>query len=423
MQLSILGGLLGGAFFRMTAIARLPLAALTVLGSLGYSAQTCAAGLLAPAEQHRLIAQLEKRPMVFFVAKGQAGSCGPGCNEWIAAEGRFVPGTAQRFQDFLATLSQQNLPVFLHSRGGIGSDAMSIGRFLRERGMTAGVGRTFTEGCRVVSKDDVACQRLIRFRQRSEGALRTSEGQCHSACVYAFVGASTRRTPPGAILGVHSSRIAAEFKKQTAPDLPKKADVTVADLHIAARKYFNLMGVDPRIVDMAAKVDTRRLYILSRDEITRFGVEPSGRYETAWLGDKDSSGRPLIEKTITEPMAPDGTDYRTSVILASCPFKGWILFSYERVVRSNENAVLFVVRVGAGGGGFVLSEAIATKVIRAARVFTDLDFFHKAIAAGDMTFTESFSPRDAPSWSRVIKLSTAGLAEALGGWRQSCMES
>jgi hypothetical protein len=411
----------------MTAIARLPLAALTLLGSLGYSAQTCAAGLLTPGEQNRRAAQLEKQPMLFFVAKGQADSCGPGCDEWIAAEGTFLPGTAQRFRDFLATLSQKNLPIFLHSRGGLSSEAMRVGLILRERGMTASVGRTLTEGCRVFSKDDVACQRLISSGGRVKARLRTSEGQCHSSCMYALVGAATRRIPPGAIVGVHSARIAAEFKKQTAPDLPKKADITVADVHIAARKYLNLMGVDPGIVDMAAKVDTRRLYILSRDEIKRFGVETSGRYETAWLGHKDPSGRPLIVKTVTEPMGPDGTDHRTSVILASCPFKGWISFSYERVVRSNEDTVLFVVRVaagaGVGDGGFVSREAIATKVIRATRVFSDLDFFHKAIAAGDMTFIETFFPRDAPNWSRVIKFSTAGLAEALGGWRQSCMES
>src|SRR5688572_27320533 len=88
----------------MTASGRFCLAVLAFLGSLGYAAHALAAGLLTPAEQNRLGAQLEKRPMVFFLAKGPPDSCGPGCSEWIAAEGAFVLGTAQRFRDFLAML-------------------------------------------------------------------------------------------------------------------------------------------------------------------------------------------------------------------------------------------------------------------------------------------------------------------------------
>ena len=183
------------------------------------------------------------------------------------------------------------------------------------------------------------------------------------------------------------------------------------------------MGVDPRLADISAKVDARRIYVLSRDEITRFGVETNGRYETAWFAHKDVSGRPLAMKAVTEPTGSDGVDYRTSVIVAECRFKGWVLFSYQRLTRPNEDGVLFVVCVGVGKGGMVLREAIAVKSIYASHVFTDLEFFQKAIAIGDITFVESLSPRDAPSSSRVIKVSTVGLAEALSGWRQSCMES
>src|SRR5262247_2891145 len=35
-------------------------------------------------------------PMIFYLAKGEDDACGEGCNEWIAAEGRFDSDTAQR---------------------------------------------------------------------------------------------------------------------------------------------------------------------------------------------------------------------------------------------------------------------------------------------------------------------------------------
>jgi len=222
---------------------------------------------------------------------------------------------------------------------------------------------------------------------------------------------------------VHSARIDVGLKKQIAPDLPQAREITVAGAHRAYRSYLAVMGVEPRLVDIAARVDSRRIYILSGDEIARLGIETRGRYETVWLADKDSSGRPLVMKSITEPMATDGSDYQTSTIRAWCRYKGWILFSYQRRVRPNEDGVLFVVSVTVGSSSNLLQESIAVKVIHASRVFTNLDFFHKAIAAGDFTFVEAFSPRKGPGWSRVVKLSIVGLADALTGWQKSCMKS
>jgi len=76
---------------QITAAGRLSLIVLAFLVPAAFSAPAHARGLLAAAEQTRLLAQIDRRPMVFFLAKGSAGSCGPGCGEWIAAEGRFVP--------------------------------------------------------------------------------------------------------------------------------------------------------------------------------------------------------------------------------------------------------------------------------------------------------------------------------------------
>ena len=43
-------------------------------------------------------AQPNPEPMIFFLAKGERDACGPGCSEWIAAEGMFDgPQVERRF--------------------------------------------------------------------------------------------------------------------------------------------------------------------------------------------------------------------------------------------------------------------------------------------------------------------------------------
>ena len=47
-------------------------------------------------------AQPDPEPMIFFLAKGERDACGPGCSEWIAAEGMFEgPQVERRFRDLL----------------------------------------------------------------------------------------------------------------------------------------------------------------------------------------------------------------------------------------------------------------------------------------------------------------------------------
>ena len=86
-------------------------------------------------------------PIVFFLAKGEDDACGPGCNEWIAAEGQIDAGAAQRLSTLLTRVGRRKLPIYFHSPGGIGSSALAMGRMLRTREMTAGVSQTIPAGC------------------------------------------------------------------------------------------------------------------------------------------------------------------------------------------------------------------------------------------------------------------------------------
>lgn len=59
--------------------------------------------------------------MIFYLAKGEDDACGPGCAEWIAAEGQIEADTAQRLRALLTRLGKRKLPIFFHSPGGNGT--------------------------------------------------------------------------------------------------------------------------------------------------------------------------------------------------------------------------------------------------------------------------------------------------------------
>src|SRR5215471_9227717 len=146
-----------------------------------------------------------KRAKIFVVATGEPNACGRGCTEWIAGEGRFDEGAAQRFREFLAVLAKRDLRIFFNSDGGLVREAVQIGLILRENRMTAGVARTVAEGCRLGFPLDEACRRLMQSKREHRARLYFGGARCASACVYAMVGASTRHVDPGATLRIHSS--------------------------------------------------------------------------------------------------------------------------------------------------------------------------------------------------------------------------
>ncbi|MET0923316.1 MAG: hypothetical protein ABWY47_09270 [Xanthobacteraceae bacterium] len=89
-------------------IRRLVFACAAVLGCAVVIAATAGVLAAAPADRPGKSAPKSKpqsspitTPIVFYAAKGQADACGPGCSEWIAAEGQFDLGAPQRLRTFL----------------------------------------------------------------------------------------------------------------------------------------------------------------------------------------------------------------------------------------------------------------------------------------------------------------------------------
>ena len=233
--------------------------------------------------------------MIFFVAKGERDVCGPGCSEWIAAEGRFEgPEVERRFRDLLDTLKGRNLPIVFNSLGGVIGAALVLGRTLRERRMAASVGESYPEGCKARIAADESCRRIMQANRELKAQLRTTGAVCYSACVYALLGASARHVPADARVGIHAPAPTAASSRPGAP--------TEEQLHNSRKRYILEMGANPGLQDAAIKTPPPGVYVLSRDELVRYAVETSARYESDWMPYQEPRGpmRSYMLKAVTE---------------------------------------------------------------------------------------------------------------------------
>jgi hypothetical protein len=352
-------------------------------------------------------------PMVFFVAKGGPNVCGPGCSEWIAATGEFDRGVEQRLRELLAALGGRNLPIYFESPGGIIGEARVIGRILRERRMTASVGKTVPEGCRAAIKFDEPCLALIRSKRELNAQLITADADCYSACVYALIGASVRHVPERARIGIHASR--------PGLDTPKVSPERNEEIRLGRKRYVIEMGVDPGLDDAAQKVPAERMHILSREEITRYGIENRDSYETGWMPYLDRLKQLFVLKSITQARGPDGREYRTTNLRVACSVqKTGLALWYVRELSSSEIGVPTVIQTVAGNRKLAFDGGRTKDGNDERLVAVDWEFLQKAAATQALVFTETYAPPGAPSWSREVKLSTAGLPQAFQAVLKDC---
>ena len=111
--------------------------------------------------------------MIFYVARGAAGACGPDCSEWIAAEGTVQWDTHKRLINILDRQAGRRLPVVIHSWGESNLNvATSLGRILRARGIDATMGPTEVEACQGKPEANV-----LRSSGRAGRSMRGSSGR------------------------------------------------------------------------------------------------------------------------------------------------------------------------------------------------------------------------------------------------------
>jgi hypothetical protein len=357
-----------------------------------------------PKELEPVLAKIRSDPMIFVVARGEANACGRGCSEWIAAQGQFDDGAAQRFREFLAVSAKRDLPIFFNSDGGLVSQAVQIGVLLRENRMTAGVARTVPEGCHLGFPLDDGCRRLMQSKREHKAKLYFGGARCGSACVYAIIGASTRHVDAGATLRIHSG---------LGPEVDKAENFL--------RRYVVSMGVDPGLVDTAAEIPSRTFRGLSRGEMERFGIETRGVHETPWFAFNGPAGDFILLKSVTYPTGDTGDEYRTETVgLACSPFHPSIRFNYRQELSGKQSRTPPMIRAKIGDSVIDLTSVNPQKNLVEKSLDLEPRQLQSAIETGNFEITQMFDQLVTKKPSLVVKFSTLGLSATLATLESKC---
>jgi len=184
--------------------------------------------------------------MIFYVAHGPDGACGPGCADWIAAEGTVQWDTHKRLIAILDRLTGRKLPLVIHSWGAANLNvAVSLGRILRERGIDTTEGATDVGAC--AGKTEADCFALKRPGGPLDATLNLSEAPCDLACVLILAGGIHRSLPPGTRMILAGMAI----RNRLAPNVSdeRREGLTVL-FGQQFRLYLREMGVDPELLDI-----------------------------------------------------------------------------------------------------------------------------------------------------------------------------
>jgi hypothetical protein len=269
-------------------------------------------------------------PMVFFLAKGEAGACGPDCSEWIAADGAIDAATPQRLRALLAKIhkaGKRTPPIYFFSPGGSVDASLELGRLMRANKIKAGVARTVPQGCDPTKIRDKACDAIMRSGRELDAELRANRATCASSCVYALIGAAEREVPPGAALGVHSMQMTRTMVRMNQEGRVLSTTRTwitgntpdIRDAHERVARYAAQMGIGRALIDAAAAIPFQSVRALTRAEIIRFGIDTREFAESSWMREANpTSGRVGLTKFMIGADADEPQQYRMSLMRLSC---------------------------------------------------------------------------------------------------------
>lgn len=369
---------------------------------------------MSAAQNKQLNPLLSLRPMDVYVATGPVDACGPGCSEWIAVEGKFDQDAGMRFRKFLNSPRRRGLPVFFHSPGGVLAASIEIAVALRENNMTAGVARTTQQGCTVQRVAGGNCDMRVKSGDDVPSQFSFEGAQCHSACVFAVAGATTRRIAPSALVGIHSPKSDERAWKQFADQNPGVRRLTSEERNQGLWRFVMALGVDPELVDAANRVSPTSLYILSPDEIVRYGLESADRFETRWMMRGNPDGSSHLIKAVTA-----GSDRATAIVQLACSD----LFGYRltlfRALPKDQYGQPPPAQLEAGETRITLLPGIAQTIAYWTTVARP-DEMQKLATAPEIDISLAYAR--GPETAVVIKMSSAGLSAGLNELQNYCSQ-
>ena len=219
--------------------------------------------------------------LTIYAAKGPPDSCGPGCDRWIAIEGKIEVGSAARVERFFRERKDTQRPIYFSSPGGEMRDSLAIGRLLRGRKAVGRVGRTIVDACPGTQIDD-ACSLIKTTRDEVVASVTTRGAVCGSACTFLLFGAVTREVAPDAAVAVHGPKVGMEFRLNVNE---KRREEAIAKAYSEAERlafaYVEEMGISRELMTLAASISHESLQVLTRQELYRFRIDTRDFVETA----------------------------------------------------------------------------------------------------------------------------------------------
>jgi hypothetical protein len=186
--------------------------------------------------------------MIFYLAHGDDGACGPGCSDWIAAEGVVEWDTFKRLFAFLARLGDRKLPVVLNDWGnGDLRVATTLGKIIRDHGLDVHVGTTVVAGC--AGATDAACFVLKRSGQTPDAKIEVTFVECDTVCVLVLAGGVHRALPAGAKVVIGAMQITNRLAPNVSEEHQKGLQGFFGDQF---RLYLTQMGVSTEVIDIVA---------------------------------------------------------------------------------------------------------------------------------------------------------------------------
>jgi hypothetical protein len=207
--------------------------------------------------------------MIFYVAHGRAGSCGPDCSDWIAAEGTVQWDSYKRLIAILDRQAGHKLPLVIHTWGRANLNvAASMGRILRDRGLDTTAGVTEVDAC--AGKSEADCFALKRPGGSLDAKVMLPQPICDFACVLMLAGGVHRSLPQGVQVVLGGRTVRNRFAPNIAAEQRESLTTHFGELY---RKYLQEMGVAPELVDIVDGIgEGGRPFVVPPSDVARLHI-------------------------------------------------------------------------------------------------------------------------------------------------------